>query len=109
MAFSNLKNSDYFNSLLFNGAGGAQSVTGVGFQPDFVWGKSLVSNNHQLLDSVRGVGKPLETDTTDAEASDPASSLSSFDADGFTLAGGSAFNPSGTDNVICYNWKLGTT
>ena len=110
MAYINFKPSDYFNTTLFNGAAGAQSVTGVGFQPDFVWGKSiLVSNHHQLLDAVRGVGKPLESNSDDPEHNDPASSLSSFDSDGFTLAGGSAFNPSGTNNVISWNWKAGTT
>ena len=109
MAYIAFKPTDYFNPKLFSGTAAAQSITGVGFQPTFVWGKSSVSNNHQLLDAVRGTGNPLESDTSDIQASDPGSSLSSFDADGFTLAGGSAFNPSGTDNVICYNWKLGTT
>ena len=107
MAYISFKPTDHFNPLVFNGTGGAQAVTGVGFQPDFVWGKSSVSNHHQLLDVVRGVGKPLESNSTDAEHSDPSSSLSAFDSDGFTLAGGSAFNPSGTANILSLNWKAG--
>ena len=111
MAYSAIdKSTSFCSTVVFSGTAAGQSITGVGFQPDFVWGKSMLeSGNHQLLDSVRGVGKPLESDTDDAEASDPASSLSSFDADGFTLAGGSAFNPSGTNNVASWNWKLGTS
>ena len=66
MAYISFKPTDHFNPLVFNGTGGAQAVTGVGFQPDFVWGKSSVSNHHQLLDVVRGVGKPLESNSTDA-------------------------------------------
>jgi len=99
-----------FSALVWSGAGGAQSITGVGFQPDVVWGKNILATaNHQLLDSPRGVGKPLEVNTSDEEKNDPASSLSSFDADGFTLAGGSAINASGTNNIVSWNWKLGTT
>ena len=110
MAYISFNPKDFFNTVLFSGTAAGQSITGVGFQPDFVWGKSiLVTGNHQLLDVPRGVGKPLESDTGDAEASDPGSSLSSFDSDGFTLAGGSAFNPSGTNNVISYNWKAATS
>ena len=109
MAYIAFKPTDYFNPKLFSGTAAAQSITGVGFQPTFVWGKSSVSNNHQLLDAVRGTGNPLESDTSDIQASDPGSSLSSFDADGFSLAGNSAFNPSGTNNVISWNWKMGTT
>jgi len=110
MAYISFKPTDFFNPKLFSGTASGQAITGVGFQPDFVWGKSvLVTNNHQLIDVPRGVGKVIESNTGDAEASDPASSLSSFDSDGFTLAGGSAFNPSGTNNVISYNWKAGTS
>ena len=110
MAYINFNPKDFFNTVRFSGTASGQSITGVGFQPDFVWGKSiLVTNNHQLIDSPRGVGYVIESNDIDDEASDPASSLSSFDSDGFTLAGNSAFNPSGTNNVISYNWKAGTS
>ena len=30
----------HFNTVLYTGTGSAQSITGVGFQPDFVWLKA---------------------------------------------------------------------
>ena len=37
------KPSDYFNTVLYTGNGGTQSITGVGFQPDWVWIKNRSS------------------------------------------------------------------
>ena len=37
---------EHFNSILYTGDGGTdQAQTGVGFQPDLVWGKAFVDNN----------------------------------------------------------------
>jgi hypothetical protein len=77
--------TDYFNTVLYTGNGGTNSVTGVGFKPDFVWIKSRSQNEgHRLYDAVRGVQKMLFTNGTGAELT---SSLTSFDTDGFTLTG----------------------
>ena len=41
MAYTTInKSTDHFNTKLYSGDGGTQSVTGVGFQPDWVWLKS---------------------------------------------------------------------
>ena len=52
------KPSEHFNTVLYNGNGSTQSITGVGFQPDFVWGKARSGTdavyNHQLFDVIRG-------------------------------------------------------
>jgi hypothetical protein len=38
MAYSSIaKPTDYFNTLLYSGNGSTQSITGVGFQPDWTW------------------------------------------------------------------------
>jgi hypothetical protein len=38
MAYTTInKGSDYFNTKLWTGNDGTQSITGVGFQPDLVW------------------------------------------------------------------------
>jgi hypothetical protein len=100
---------DYFNTVLYTGNGGTQSVSGVGFQPDLVWLKKR-SNiaNHNLIDSVRGAGYSLFSNTTDAETN-YTTYFSSFDADGFTLTnGGGSFNGSG-DTFAAWNWKAGGT
>jgi hypothetical protein len=94
---------DYFNTVLYTGNGGTQSITGFGFQPDFVWDKSR--NNaysHMLYDSIRGVGKYLRTNLTNAEVDD-ASTLTSFDSDGVTV-GDINGNSSGSSSVM-WAWK----
>jgi hypothetical protein len=73
---------EYFNTVLYTGNGSTQSITGFGFQPDFIWDKSRSSAfSHMLVDAVRGVGKYLRTNLTSAEVDD-ASILTSFDSDG---------------------------
>lgn len=96
--------SEYFNAVLYTGNGTGQSITGVGFQPDFVWGKSRTNiRNHNLYDAVRGVGNMLLTNGTNAELT--GGELSAFTSDGFTL-GSNVYqlNASG-DSMVAWNWK----
>jgi len=104
---------DHFNTVLIStGTDSETAITGVGFQPDFTWGKSRNSAySHQLYDSSRGATKYLESDDTATEATD-ANSLKSFDSDGITIGTGSTFSPySNGNNVVFWNWKAngGTT
>ena len=111
---------DYFSPTLYTsdniGAGGTQSVAGVGFQPDWVWIKNRSSSgtSHTLFDSVRTAGKMLQSDSSSLEASNSQYGyLSSFDSDGsggggFTLTGGTTnanFINQGTDDYVSWNWK----
>jgi len=69
MAYTTInKGSSYFNTVLYTGNGATQSVTGVGFQPDFVWikGRSF-ADHHTLNDAVRGVNKQLYSNLDYAE------------------------------------------
>jgi hypothetical protein len=100
----------YFNTVLYTGDGNdGRTVTGVGFQPDFVWIKSR--NNalsHSLYDSVRGVQKRLLTNLTNAE-SDRVSTgdgVVSFDADGFSLGADGNENRD-TYTHVAWCWKSG--
>ena len=44
------KPTDFFNSVLYTGNGSTQSITGVGFQPDWVWYKSRSdAYNHEFV------------------------------------------------------------
>ena len=100
---------DYFNTVLWTGNGGTQSITGVGFQPDWVWQKERSSDTigwHNLIDSVRGVGKRLFSNVTNAE-SDAANNLTSFDSDGFSIGNDGDWNESDKPSVA-WNWKAGT-
>ena len=97
----------FFNTVLFTGtASGNKAVTGVGFQPDFVWTKNRVdAYGHNLYDSVRGTGKYLQSNSTSAESSS-ATSMISFDSDGFTVGTGDNVQYS-SNNGVSWNWKAG--
>ena len=86
MAYSPItKASDFFNTKLWTGTGAENAITGVGFQPDWVWIKNrAAAENHKLYDAVRGATKNIYSNLTNAEGTD-AQSLKSFDSDGFTL------------------------
>ena len=104
MAYTTInKSSDYFNTKLYTGNGGTQSITGVGFQPDLVYTTSRSNAyNNGMFDNVRGVNKLLNSNTTNAEAS-ISTGISSFDSDGFTFSG-DAYNTSGY-TFVGWNWK----
>ena len=105
MAYTTInKSTDYFNTKLYTGNGGTQSITGVGFQPDFVWYKERNSTDyHTLQDVIRGVGKRIFSNTTDAEDTN-TSTITSFDSDGFSVGNNSGTNQSGQD-YVSWNWK----
>ena len=95
--------SQYFNTVLYTGNGSAQSITGVGFQPDFLWAKRRTAGSHALADSVRGATKLLFTNSTAAEETQSLS-IQSFDADGFTVNNYANVNNSG-EPLVAWNWK----
>jgi hypothetical protein len=62
------KPDEYFNTVLYTGNGSTQSITGVNFQPDWVWIKNRSSvTNHEVADVVRGANKLLKPNDVDAE------------------------------------------
>ena len=94
-----------FNTVLYTGNGTNLTVTGVGFQPDWVWIKSRSNvREHILCDSVRGVNKELSSDNTYFEES---RGVNSFDTNGFTLDGLSANYNSNNESYVAWNWKAG--
>jgi len=96
--------SQYFNTVLYSGNSSTQSITGVGFQPDFVWLKSRTNTaSHRLNDSSRGVNKQLASNAPDAETTF-TTMLTSFDSDGFTLGDNVGINGTGFTNVG-WSWK----
>jgi hypothetical protein len=99
---------EYFNTVLWTGNNTyPRSITGYGFQPDFVWAKNRSdAYYHQTYDSLRGTGTGggvLYTNTNDEV--DDTYKLSSFDSDGFTLSSSlTALNGSG-EAVVGWAWK----
>jgi hypothetical protein len=95
----------YFNTLLYTGNSTARSLTGVGFQPDWVWIKSRSNTyHHELYDVARGVQKGLNSNRTNAE--ETRSGLTSFDSDGFSIGTAGRENNNG-DTKVAWNWKAG--
>ena len=103
----------YFNTLLYTGNGSSgRSVTGVGFQPDWVWIKNRSDGDpHKIFDSVRGVSKSLKSNSTDVEASTEENGyVSAFNSDGFTLTQGSSSQDDvnkSSENYVAWNWLAG--
>ena len=105
MAFSTIdKSSLYQNTVLYEGTGSSNAITGVGFQPDLTWVKDRdAANWNCLMDAVRGASKVIYSNASDAEAT-VATLLTSFDSDGFTV-GTSGDGNTNTNDYVSWNWK----
>jgi len=106
MAYTTInKSGDYFNTKLYSGNGTDDTaITGVGFQPDFLWIKERTSTSyHNLQDAVRGVTKQLISHYTNGEETS-TSKVKSFDSDGFTLGTSGAVNEN-SQTYASWNWK----
>ena len=103
--------AQYFNTILYTGNSSTQSITGLGHSPNFVWIKDRIGAtsvySHHLFDSVRGATKYVLADATDAEAT-VATTLTSFDSDGFSLGSDASTNASG-DATVAWCWKESAT
>jgi len=109
MAYSSIiKPTDYFNTKLYTGNGSTNAITGVGFQPDWVWIKDRGdTHDHNAYDAVRGVTKMITPNENYAEST-VAASLTSFDSDGFTLGNVARSNASG-GSLVSWNWRASGT
>jgi len=102
------KPSDYFNTKLYTGTGSSNAITGVGFQPDWVWIKSRSDAlSHALFDVIRGTTKVLNSNATTAEYTN-ADTLTAFGTDGFTVGSNTGVNANG-ETRVAWNWKAGTS
>jgi len=111
-----IKAGHYFNTITYTGNGSGQSITGLGFQPDFMWIKAQNSaSNHVLVDSTRGLGtsnsyRALSSNTTATEGTAETNQVLSLDADGFTLGSNSDTTYGVNMNTVSYVawcWKEG--
>jgi len=104
MAYSTIsKSSSFFNTVLYTGAN--QTITGVGFQPDWSWIKQRNSASSALFDAVRGATKFVESNSTNVEVTD-ATTLTAFGSDGFTLGADSSGYVGGSSQAtVSWNWK----
>jgi hypothetical protein len=116
-ATSNTLATQFFAPVLWTGdSTNPRTITGVGFQPDWVWVKRRDGgSNNFLQDSVRGVtstdSRSLVSNNTDVETNFyPANGgVTAFTSDGFTTSGGSTnLNINGSGQAyIAWNWRAG--
>ena len=107
MAYTTIdKPALFFNTVLYAGSNSSQSVTGVGFQPDWVWIKNRSSTpDHKLHDRVRGSNKSITTNNNATEQT--YTYFTSFDSDGFTLEGNVSDYNQNSSNFVSWNWLAG--
>ena len=105
--------NQHFNTLLYTGNdSNSRDITGVGFQPDWLWIKNRSQADfHQLVDAVRGANKTVYSNDTDNEQTDNANGhVNSFLADGFNVdAGGSGNVNENNENYVAWNWNAGNS
>ena len=114
MAFTTInKSADHFNTKLYSGdsapsGSGTQSVTGVGFQPDWIWLKCRSAGFHnRLFDAVRGTGKNLKSNNTDTQQTIDEG-VTAFNSDGFSVKqGGNLEYNNNNHTYVSWNWKAG--
>jgi hypothetical protein len=131
MAYTNIDNAkDNFNTVLYtgdivdgDGTGHDQAITGVGFQPDWVWHKGRShARTHIWADSVRGTGGSptqmlgISSQDNGAEINSNTNGwIESLDSDGFTVTSGndssSKSNNAGANGntYVAWNWKCATS
>ena len=98
----------HFETLLYTGNGGTQSITGLEFQPDWVWLKKRNGTTNNLLyDAVRGATKELSSNLTAPEGNEPGS-VSSFNSNGFSVGSNGGVNGN-SDTFVGWNWNAGDT
>jgi hypothetical protein len=104
MPYSNIdKPSKYFNTTAYtgNGSAGRNLTTGT-FQPDWIWIKSRTdTDNHRLIDAVRGATIHFECDNTAEEQT--SSNVTAFTSTGITLSSNGAVNAN-AETYVVWSW-----
>jgi hypothetical protein len=104
------KGSSYMDATLYTGTGAARTVTNTsGLGPEFVWVKKRsAAEQHALYDIVRGAGKRLESSTTIAEDTE-SNGMSSFNSDGFSIAGANDRVNTNGATYVAWQWDAGSS
>ena len=99
------KHTAHFNIKLYSGTGSSNAITGVGFQPDWVWFDNRSTGlAKEMYDSARGVEKKITSSDNGAESTEVG--LTAFGADGFTCGARNQTNKDG-DRITAWSWKAG--
>jgi hypothetical protein len=95
----------YVGIVTYTGTNASNHAIDVGLKPDLVWIKSrAASRNHRLTDTVRGAGKEIYSDITNAEGT-VTDGVTSFNDNGFVLGANNNYNY--TEAYVAWCWKAG--
>jgi len=112
----------HFDILTYTGNGGTNTISGLSFQPDLIWGKerSPAADRHWLADSVRGKKNTgyylLCSNNTEADTNNaPPDGITAINSDGFTLGANSSNTDGGwsvelnqnSGSYVAWCWKAG--
>ena len=98
----------FFRPYNHTGTGSSGTVTDVGFTPDMFWHKNRANNQgHGIIDSVRGNGNYISSNTQNAQLSDVGSY--GITTGGFTFPNGDAFFNGSGNQIIFWSWLMGGT
>ena len=112
MAYTTIDDSSvYFQTALYTGNGGTQSITNDGnsdLQPDWIWIKTRSdATYHSLSDSV--LGTDVQLGINDSNAADAFNiAVTAFNSDGFSLGSNGNTNTS-SRTFAAWQWKAGTS
>ena len=100
-----------FGVVTFTGNGTARTISGLGFQPDMIWGKRRDgTRRHYLVDSSRGFTKYLHPEGTYTEGTS-SDGVTSATTDGFAIGGSLDYINANTQTYVAWCWRAngGTT
>ena len=100
---------DHFDTLIYTGDGTSRDITGLEFQPDWIWQKSRSqTHDHFSVDSSRGIDQLLKISLTSAEQSGGNNFTKAFLSNGVTIGTDGVINNNGSTYVL-WNWLGGGT
>ena len=93
--------------ITYTGNGGQyHNISSLNFEPGLIWLKNRsISSNYRLVDSVRGIGLMLHSNSTVGDQSD-SNNIVNFNPDGFAVGSNSNSNGSG-NSLVAWTWRAG--
>jgi len=99
---------DYFSTFLYQGTGSSQTINNgidLATKGGLVWFKSRSgAYNHALIDTARGGGQVLSSNTTSAQADYSPQGISAFNTNGFTFGTTTAELNNSSNTYTSWSW-----
>ena len=94
---------------IYTGNGSTQTISGLGFSPDWVWIKRRdATRDHYVYDVIRGATKSLSPNTSSTEKTNVTTNLTGFSSDGWTMGGHADTNIS-SGTYVGWSWDAGSS